>query len=64
VSDAGAQQKNPFRESTWRTGGSLGRSIYAQISPEASKSDQFMGLMETPQIAERVVREHNAALQR
>jgi hypothetical protein len=49
--------------SRWRIGRSLGRSVYAEVD---SNPDQhvFVGMMETRLIAEQVVADHNAVLQR
>jgi hypothetical protein len=49
----------------WRTGRSLGRSIYA-MPPDAtaaSKGDRFLGLMESPELAVLVVALYNDALE-
>jgi hypothetical protein len=47
----------------WRVGRKLGRTLYAML-PDGTPSDDdiFIGLMETRELAEAVVREHNAAL--
>lgn len=39
----------------WRVGPTLGRTIYAQKGPEPSKDDEFLGIMETRELAEWVV---------
>lgn len=49
---------------TWRVGRTLGRTIYLQVSKEPSTSDTFLGIMETRELAEMVVEEHNAKLAR
>jgi hypothetical protein len=46
----------------WRTGRSLGRTIYAQAGTGAAKGDQLLGLMETTEIADYVVELHNRDL--
>jgi hypothetical protein len=46
----------------WRTGRSLGRTVYAQAGTGAAKGDQLLGLMETPEIADYVVELHNRDL--
>lgn len=40
---------------TYRTGRSLGRTIYRQVGDEPSKDDVFIGIMDTPELAEMVV---------
>lgn len=44
----------------WRVGRSVGRTIYQQIGPEPSKEDVLIGIMDTPELAYRVVRAINA----
>lgn len=39
----------------WRVGRSLGRTIYIQKGDEASKSDTFVGLVETRELAKLIV---------
>lgn len=46
----------------WRVGRSLGRTLYAQLGPEPSKADPFVGLMETPELARWVAGVHNLGL--
>jgi hypothetical protein len=46
----------------WRTGRSLGRTVYAQAGTGAAKGDQLLGLMETTEIADYVVELHNRDL--
>lgn len=43
----------------WRTGRKLGRTIYMQIGPEPSDEDEFIGLMDTADLAEQIVVSHN-----
>lgn len=50
------------RHERWRTGTSLGRTIYAQIGPAPSKADVLLGMMDTRALAELVVSEHNRGL--
>lgn len=45
----------------WRTGRSVGRTIYRMVGPVASKDDVLIGVMDTPQLAVRVVAAVNAA---
>lgn len=49
-------------EVRWRVGQSLGRTVYAQIGPEPSKTDVLLGMMDTRELAELVVFEHNRGL--
>jgi len=46
----------------WRTGRSLGRTVYAQAGTEAAKGDELLGLMETRELADYVVELHNRDL--
>ena len=39
----------------WRVGRSLGRTLYRQVGDEASKADEFIGFMETRELANQVV---------
>jgi hypothetical protein len=39
----------------WRVGRHLGRTIYLQVDHEPSDADIFLGIMETVELAERVV---------
>lgn len=44
----------------WRTGRKLGRTIYAMHDKYApSDNDVLLGMMDSPYIAEMIVREHN-----
>jgi hypothetical protein len=43
----------------WRIGRSLGRTIYEQRGPEATKDDVYLGMMETEAIARFVVDLYN-----
>lgn len=45
---------------TYRVGRSLGRTIYRQVGDEPSKDDVFLGIMDTPALAEMVVDALNA----
>lgn len=44
----------------WRVGRSLGRTIYRQVGDEASKQDEFVGIMDTRELALQVVEALNA----
>jgi hypothetical protein len=46
----------------WRTGRKLGRTVYAMVGDDPSDADEFLGIMETPTLADVVVYEHNEAL--
>lgn len=39
----------------WRIGRSVGRTVYIQAGDDASKSDKLIGVMDTPELAQRVV---------
>lgn len=39
----------------WRTGRKVGRTIYLQHGDEPSDDDQLIGVMDSPDLAERVV---------
>lgn len=45
----------------WRTGRTVGRTIYIQAADDPSKDDHLVGLMDTPELAERVVQALNTA---
>lgn len=38
----------------WRTGRSLGRTLYIANGPEDAKNDTLVGMMDTPELAELV----------
>ena len=40
---------------TWRVGRTLGRTMYIQKGKWASKEDEFVGIMDTPELAQQVV---------
>jgi hypothetical protein len=44
----------------WRVGRSVGRTVYRQAGPEASKDDVLIGVMDTPELAKQVVDAVNA----
>lgn len=46
----------------WRVGRKLGRTIYAQFAEEPSDGDLLLGMMDTPELAQQVVLDHNAAV--
>lgn len=39
----------------WRTGRKVGRTIYLQWGDEPSDNDELIGVMDSPELAERVV---------
>lgn len=45
----------------WRTGRKVGRTLYAQQGDRPHDSDPLIGVMDTPELAERVVMAVNAA---
>jgi transcriptional regulator with XRE-family HTH domain len=47
----------------WRPVRHVGRTVYAVTSPEASREDVLIGVMDTPGLADEAVRAHNAALE-
>lgn len=46
----------------WRTGRSLGRTLYARTGGDDWKADTFLGIMETAELAEAVAEGHNQKL--
>ena len=46
----------------WRVGRKLGRTIYAIAGDEPDDCDTLLGMMDTREVAEHVVYEHNRAL--
>lgn len=48
----------------WRTGRSVGRTIYAMTGEDPSKRDILIGLMDDCALADEVVRAHNESLER
>jgi hypothetical protein len=44
----------------WRVGRSLGRTLYRQTGSEPSKADEFVGVMDTRELADLVVAALNA----
>jgi hypothetical protein len=45
----------------WRTGRSVGRTIYIMIGDEPSKEDILIGLLDTPELAQTVVDVYNSS---
>lgn len=43
----------------WRTGLKLGRTLYAMVGAEPSLNDECFGVVDTPDIAARIVEDHN-----
>ena len=46
----------------WRTGRTLGRTLYIQTGEQPSKNDQCVGMLDTPELAEQVVAAVNKSL--
>jgi len=46
----------------WRTGRSLGRTLYARTGGDDYEADTFIGIMDTPELAEHVAEWHNQKL--
>lgn len=57
--NVGPLHETDLRLFFWRTGRSLGRTIYAQLGTAPSKGDAFIGIMDTPELAAIVVNDHN-----
>jgi hypothetical protein len=49
-------------EAHWRMGHSVGRTIYAQVNPDPSKSDVLIGVMDSWELADEIVMLHNRHL--
>jgi hypothetical protein len=67
ITDALLMQPEPFIAPCWlrwRTGRKVGRTIYAVVGEQPSDDDKLIGLMDTAEIADEVVRAHNACLER
>jgi hypothetical protein len=60
----GCVSDDGYLNSRWRNGRHVGRTLYAMAGPEPSDSDPLIGVMDTPELAARVVSDHNAALNR
>lgn len=50
---------SPGSNEPWRVGTKLGRTIYRQVGPEPSEQDVLLGMMESAELAGRVVCLHN-----
>ncbi len=46
----------------WRSGRSVGRTLYAIVSDKPSDHDILIGIMDTPQLARSVADDHNNAI--
>ena len=44
----------------WRTGRKVGRTIYAMVGEQPSDDDILIGMMDSIEIADRLVHDHNA----
>lgn len=51
-----------LRDSRWRVGTSVGRTIYAMQGTKPSKADVLLGVMDSRSLAEQVVADHNRGL--
>jgi hypothetical protein len=49
-------------EAMWRTGRSVGRTIYAMLGLIPDDSDELIGVMDTPALAREAVECHNRRL--
>lgn len=50
-----------YATAKWRTGRTVGRTIYAMRGAEASETDALIGMMDTPALAKAAVEAHNKA---
>ena len=57
-----APQRPGDRAMTYRTGRTLGRTIYRQVGDEPSKDDVFIGVMDTRELGQLVVDALNATM--
>lgn len=55
-------KKTGFVKLRWRVGRKLKRTIYAMIGTQPADHDILLGMMDTEEIAQQVVRDHNAQL--
>lgn len=46
----------------WRTGRKVGRTVYAQAGIDPGNDDELIGVMDSRELAEAVVRAHNRAI--
>lgn len=51
-----------YQDFPWRTGRTVGRTIYVVRGPIASSNDILIGVMDTPRLAEEAVECHNSRL--
>lgn len=51
-----------YKDMMWRTGGKVGRTIYTMVGPGPSMEDILIGMMDSTDLAEEVVRAHNIYL--
>ena len=47
----------------WRTGRKVGRTIYVQLGTTPSDNDPLIGMMDTAELAEAAVKNHNESLE-
>lgn len=48
----------------WRTGRTVGRTVYACAGTGDPLHDVLIGVLDTPELAARAVADHNASLER
>jgi hypothetical protein len=53
---------NRYLDSFWRDGRHAGRTLYAQVDDGPTRGDVVIGMLDTPELAERVVKDHNRLL--
>lgn len=52
-----------YLDKKWRTGRKVGRTLYVVLGEESSDADILIGMMDTAELAEEVVRAHNNSLE-
>lgn len=62
VADAALRQREALADLPWRTGRSLGRTVYARTGGDDWKADTVIGKFDTPELAEAACAAHNALL--
>lgn len=53
-----------YRKAYWRTGRTVGRTIYAMRSSVPTDTDPLIGMMDTEELAREAVDQHNAYVER
>jgi hypothetical protein len=59
VSNPNWEDRDPALEHKLRVGRKLKRTIYIQAGPEPSDEDEFIGIMDTEELAAQIVDSHN-----